>query len=150
MLALVQVLQTVPEQPANLVERVVLVATAVQLFLLDHVPALRELAGAPRTEYDDNRALFYAALEQFGVQVPHPRDCSSRAGRRLGGRDRGWTAPPYDGARRIWNRAWDELGRPDNLTGLVVLASDWEDYPECRHVYERDIVAEAERLLKDS
>lgn len=109
--------------------------------------SLRMLAGAPKDAYDDNRSLFIAAMNELGVDVPLP-DAATRelvcywAAEIVAG-----ALSPYDGARRIWLRGWERLGRPDDLTVFVGLASEWEDDPERRDAYERDILAAAHDLI---
>ena len=69
------------------------------------------------------------------VAVDTPRDDEDRARALV----RFWaqemldgTLSAYEGARLIWWRGWNVLGRPDDLTVFVGLASEWEDDPESR------------------
>lgn len=54
---------------------------------------------------------------------------------------------PHEGARLIWWRGWNELGRPEELTVFVACASEWEDDSVHRAEYEADIRAAAATLL---
>ena len=110
-------------------------------------PSLRMLAGARRGEYDENRRLFVAAMKELGVDAPP-------AGAAIRELVRFWASElvagaltPYEGARRIWWQGWETLGRPDELTVFVGLASQWEDHPGQRTEYERHIVTAARKLL---
>lgn len=55
--------------------------------------------------------------------------------------------PPYDGARVIWRTIYYRLHRPDELVPFVGLASEWEDHPDLRGEYGKDIVEAAKTFL---
>jgi hypothetical protein len=57
------------------------------------------------------------------------------------------TLTPYEASRPIWSQGWEALGRPDDLTVFVGLASEWEDNPESREHYEQDMLEAARALL---
>ena len=107
-------------------------------------PALRELAGLSRADVREAQDLFLLAMEQLGTDLPLSRWDAVRfwAGEIVDG-----TLTPYEGARLIWWHGWHELGDPDELTPFVGLASEWEDDPTHRTLYERDILDEARGLL---
>jgi len=111
-------------------------------------PSLRLLAGTSQSDVREARDLFWEALRELGGDVPSPED--ARWSLVLGwardidaGRLR-----PIDGARRIWSDGWEELGRPDELTQFVGLASEWEDHEAHRDEYDRDIRRAARRLIE--
>jgi hypothetical protein len=111
------------------------------------VPALRELAGLSRIDVREARDLFLLAMEQLGANVPVSRWDAVRF----------WAAEivngaltPYEGARLIWFHGYLELDCPDELTAFVGLASEWEDDPTHRALYEQDILNEARQLLAQS
>ncbi len=108
-------------------------------------PALRELAGLSRNDPRQARDLFAVAMEQLGVEAPASRWDAARlwASEIVDG-----TLAPYEGARLIWWHCWEELGRPDELTPFVGLASECEDDPGRRRLYENYIVVEARRLVR--
>lgn len=111
-------------------------------------PALRELAGLPRSEVREARDLFQHAVAELGVMLP-TEDASPVdlvlfwASRVVAG-----TVEPVDGANWII-RYGEDLGWPARLQRLLGLASVWEDWPEGRQETERSIVAEARALLAD-
>jgi hypothetical protein len=54
---------------------------------------------------------------------------------------------PHDGARSLWSMARDLEALVASLQGFIGLASEWEDAPERRAEYERDIVVAADRFV---
>jgi hypothetical protein len=62
----------------------------------------------------------------------------------------GGTTRPYEGAKQIWEISLrlPEDHLPD-LDSFVYAASEWEERPEDRHVFERGIVTAAKELLVD-
>lgn len=110
-------------------------------------PALRELAGLGRADVREARELFLLAMEQLGVDVPVSRWDAVRfwATEIVHG-----TLTPYEGARLIWWHGYNELGYPDELTPFVGLASEWEDDPAHRALYEQGILKEARQLVGQS
>ena len=105
------------------------------------------LAGAHREEYDENRSLFVAAMQELGADAPLAGATTRELVRFWASELAAEAVPPYEGARRIWWRGWETLGRPDELTAFVGLVSQWEDHPEQRAEYEREIVTAARKLL---
>lgn len=85
-------------------------------------PSLRMLAGAHRDEYDENRRLFVAAMQELGVGAPPVDAATPELVRFWASELVAGALPPYEGARRIWWRGWETLGRPDELTVFVGLA----------------------------
>lgn len=110
-------------------------------------PSLRSLAVAARTAVDENRASFLGAMRELGCHIP-----DLQSARR--GLVRYWaceivegTLTPHIGARRIWLRGWEPLGRPAHLAIFVGLAGQWEERPAGRATYEQEIIAAARALL---
>lgn len=108
------------------------------------VPALRELAPLGRADVRESRDLFLQAMEQLGVTVPRTRRESVQfwAKEIVEG-----ALSPAEGARLIFLHGYIELGNPEDLLPFVALWSEWDDDPEHRPEYERDIVAAARRLI---
>ena len=110
-------------------------------------PSLRALAGTPASDVRESRDLFWAAMNELHVDPPTADEArwslvlswarDIEAGR----------VSPAEGARRIWWDGWEELGRPDELTVFVGLASEWEDDENHRDAYERDIRRAASKLI---
>ncbi|MBN9326958.1 MAG: hypothetical protein BGO38_14355 [Cellulomonas sp. 73-145] len=107
------------------------------------VPALRELAALGRQDPREARDLFLLAMAQLGIEPPTRWDAVRSWARQIVN----GTIEPYEGARLIWWQGWEALGRPDELTPFVGLASEWEDDPGRRAAYDDDIVSAARRLL---
>ena len=110
-------------------------------------PSLRVLAGTRPGDVREKRDLFWLALSELAI--PQPSEIEAR-----------WSLvtdwardiiddrlTPLSGARRIWWEGWEELGRPDELTVFVGLASKWEDDEAHRAEYEQDIRDAAAALL---
>lgn len=110
-------------------------------------PSLRELAGLASDDVRQARELFLAALQELGVQIPGEHDSYLEQARFWAREMLAGSLSPYEASRHIWWRAWEPAGRPTELTAFVGLASQWEDDPEQRPLYERDMLAEARRIL---
>ena len=57
-------------------------------------------------------------------------------------------SPAYEGAKELWQLSSAIRGLPESLLPFVGLASEWEDHPDRRSEYDRDIVVEMERLRR--
>jgi hypothetical protein len=110
-------------------------------------PALRQLAGTSPGAVRDARDTFWEAMTELGMRRPTPVEARWQlvfewADDIVAGR-----ISPIQGASRIWWDGWEHLGHPDELTAFAGLASQWDDDPEHRSDYERDIRDEAATLL---
>lgn len=108
-------------------------------------PALRELAGLSPAEVREARDLFLAAMAELGV--PAPSGSYREMARFWAAEMLAGSVSPYQGARHIWWRAWEPLGRPADLDVFVGLASMWEDDPDRRAMYDEQLLREGERLV---
>jgi hypothetical protein len=54
---------------------------------------------------------------------------------------------PYEGAKALWRLEIAVRQLHDALVVFTGLASEWEDHPERREEYEREIVVEADRFM---
>lgn len=112
-------------------------------------PSLRMLAGLTPSEADGARPLFERALCELGISVPDKRKAIMRLAREMARDIVSGTTRAYDGAMAIWDLA---LRAPtENLPELdafVYAASEWEDRPEHRAVFEEGIKAAARELLR--
>jgi hypothetical protein len=55
---------------------------------------------------------------------------------------------PYDGAKELWGLSSEMWELPGALLPFVGLASEWEDHPDHRTDFDRDITIEMERLRR--
>ena len=111
-------------------------------------PSLRILAGTSKGDVREARDLFVEAMEELGVEMPSEAEARRAMVRYWATEMIAGTLTPYAGSRLIWWRGWEPLGRPDDLTLFVGLASQWEDDPDRRPGYERDMLAAASSLLE--
>ncbi len=110
-------------------------------------PSLRLLAGTSRSDVREARDLFVEAMAELGVDLPDKAEGTLAMVRFWAGEMVAGTVTPYQGSRLIWWRGWEQLGRPEDLTVFVGLASQWEDDPDGRGTYEQDMVTAAQTLL---
>ena len=54
---------------------------------------------------------------------------------------------PYEGARLIWRNLFWQLDAPEQMSGFVGLASEWEERPDVRDQLRQDIVGLANETL---
>lgn len=111
-------------------------------------PSLRILAGLTAAEADEARAMFDRALAELHGAVPSKRDAVRHLAREIAKEILSGTMGPHDGAKQIWELS---LRIPDEnlpeLDSFVYAASEWEDRPEDRHVFEEGIAAAARELV---
>ena len=111
-------------------------------------PSLRVLAGLTMTEIGEARQLFdrvlgelqlrNASRQQAVVQLAKERAREILSGERS----------PYQGAKEIWQLSLrlHEVHLPE-LDSFIYYASEWENRPEDRYVFEAGIVDAARELL---
>jgi hypothetical protein len=110
-------------------------------------PSLRRLAGTPRDDVREARDLFVEAMSELGVTLP-PETDGRRALVLFWAREMvDGSLSPYQTSRLIWWEGWEKLGRPDDLTVFVGLASEWEDHPDDRGELEQEMLTAAQALL---
>jgi hypothetical protein len=59
------------------------------------------------------------------------------------------TVAPMDGARALWGLAVRKTPGPTPFDDFIAAASGWEDEPDHRAEYERDVLEAARRFLRD-
>jgi hypothetical protein len=112
-------------------------------------PSLRELAGLSRGEYREARALLDQVVDELGLSgLPDENQAVwevmvSYARRLLSG-----VIAPVDGAHAI-AAFGGSLGFPEPLATFALLTDLWEDNAAERAQLERDMVREAEAMLRD-
>lgn len=109
-------------------------------------PSLQELAGLNSTAVREALELFCAALEELGVKAPTENEARREIARAWAISMLAGLASPYEASRNVWV-VWVPRGCPEEFTAFVGLASEWEDDPENRAQYDKDMVAEAGRLI---
>ena len=110
-------------------------------------PSLREVAGISSTEVREARDLFVVALTELGIDVPNVDDALWRLVRHIATQIVDGRVASYDGASWIWHHAYHRVEREGDLRVFVGLASEWDDHPNARSNYERQIIEEAGALL---
>ena len=111
-------------------------------------PSLRILAGLTAIEADEARAMFDRALAELHSAVPSKRDAARCLARETAKEILSGTVAPYEGAKQIWELS---LRIPDEhlpeLDSFVYAASEWDDRPEDRHIFEEGVAAAARELV---
>jgi len=113
-------------------------------------PSLTELAGTSPSDYQDARDLFLRAAEELGIAMPTAQDARWRMVRAVALDMVNGRLTPLEASRRIWWEGWEELGRPDELSPFVALATGWEEDLSGRDLCEREMLDAARRLLAES
>ncbi len=102
-------------------------------------------------EADEARALFDRALAELDVPIPTNGEAVMRLARGTAERIINGIATPYEGVKQIWElslRLQEE--HLSDLDSFVYAASEWEDRPEDRRVFEDGIVAAARELVRSA
>ena len=110
-------------------------------------PALRELAGTPRSDVRAARDLFLQAVEELGWRVPTEDEARRQLARHWAGEMLAGRLTPYEASSLIWWKAANPLGKPDDLIIFVGLASEWQDLPQYRRELEARMIEEARKLV---
>ena len=111
--------------------------------------ALRETAGLFRPTIRDAGTIFKRALEEMGCKPITKLQAGVYWAKEIAGQIVTGEIDPYEGACRIWSDVWQECDRPEQLTPLVALASEYEDDFARRPLYAEDIIREAQKLLAE-
>jgi len=111
-------------------------------------PSLRALAELTAAESDKARTLFDRALAELGIDAPSKRDAVMFLARETATALLSGAITPHAGANQIWELSLRIAN--ENLPQLhtfVYAASEWEDRPEDRQVFEDGITAAARDLV---
>lgn len=111
-------------------------------------PALRELAGLPRTEVREGRDLLRRALGELGAVMPSEDAGPEELVIYWASRMAAGTVGAVDGTNWILRHA-GALGWPMWLNRLHGLASEWDDWPNGRVEIEANMLSEASVLLAE-
>ena len=118
-------------------------------------PSLKFLAGELHPTQKDSMPLFEQALIELGI----PDEPKEKAGIRLAlfyaHEIVSGSVTPYDGARNIWGNVATEFMSTNEalwqqLVSFVGYASEWEDDPDNREHYEKEIVKDALELINQN
>ena len=111
--------------------------------------ALRMLAGLTESQMDEAGPLFKQALLEIGCSLPSPREAVLRLARETAMQILQGEIAPYEGGKRIWDLSLKIDHVVPELHPFVYAASEWEDRPEDRPLFERGILEEARVLVVD-
>jgi hypothetical protein len=90
-------------------------------------PSLRELAGTAPSDYQTARDLLLSTADELNIAVPTPEEAWWSCAREWALDMVEGQRTPHEASSLIWWNAWEPLGRPDELTPFVGLASEWQD-----------------------
>ncbi len=111
-------------------------------------PALRILAGLTAAEADEAKGLFDRVLSELNVPKPTKSEAVMHLARETAERIIIGKTAPYEGSKQIWELT---LLLPEEhfseLDPFVYAASEWEDRPEDRCIFEDGITAAAREFL---
>lgn len=111
-------------------------------------PSLRILAGLTEGEADEAKRVFEEVLKEFGVPMPNVRAAVKRLAREAAKEIVSGKVDAYVGAKRIWDLT---LSAPHerwpDLDPFIYAASEWEERPEDREFFEKEVLAEAKRQV---
>lgn len=111
-------------------------------------PALRELAGHPRSDSRGARDLWAMVRDELGVPYKDDAEALWMLVREWASRMVDESLDPVEGANAILGWGWFELGQPDELTGFVALMDDWEEMPSHRDETKALLIASAREFLQ--
>jgi len=114
-------------------------------------PALRMLASLSKDELDQAPPLFAEAMNELEIPAPSPQAAVMLLSRISASNVATGRNTPYDGAKRIWMLCLRlPEGHAPVLDPFVYAASEWEDRPEDRALFNAAILREAHELLTAS
>jgi len=113
-------------------------------------PAVRQLAGADGQDSEDLKKLFEKSLAELGLSIPTQDEAGLLVARSIAEEVVSGSLKPYEGAKQIWGRVYVRNPKLDALKVFVGLASEYEDDPQNRDAYQRDIVRECQLLVSGS
>lgn len=104
-------------------------------------PALRELAGLQSATRSNEGKLVERALLELGIQPITPQEASKLLILSVFDQIVSGQIPPGPGAARIAYNLSYSAGERQELLRLVGLVSEWEDLPDKRDYFEKQIIA---------
>lgn len=109
--------------------------------------SLRILAGLNETEIDEAGTMFDRTLVELNIHKPSKRDAVLQLARENAKEILNGKITPYEGAKRISELSLCIDDHLPELDTYVYGASEWEDRPEDRHIFEEGIIMAAKELL---
>jgi hypothetical protein len=110
-------------------------------------PALRELAGAARSDYWLISDLFVKAMEELTLELPDEQTALWRLAQHKASEIVTGIVSPSSGAHWIWSEICHRIEREGDLRIFIGLADEWDDHPGDRAYLDAQIVAAAEQLV---
>jgi hypothetical protein len=102
-------------------------------------PSLLALAGLSTRDPDEVDHLLALLLEEQGQSAPTEFQCGMLAAGNIARQIGSGALEPIDGARAIWSVARRAPASEPSLRDFVGLASEWDDDPDHRAIYEEEI-----------
>jgi hypothetical protein len=112
-------------------------------------PSLRELAGLTSGELDQASVLFRRSLEEQGLRLLTKSEALRQLSYQVSVEILDGEIDPYSGARLLWKAAVDnDVDHGHELDPFIYAASEYEDRPTDREVFERAIIEEAREVVR--
>lgn len=113
-------------------------------------PALRQLAGVETdvTSWEVEH-LFDRAWRDLGLEPVTYEEALRRAPKLVTVGIAKGMIDPYYGARWIWQKIWDKT-HDDAVAQFIGMVSDYDDWPEERERYTREIIEAARRYAESA
>jgi hypothetical protein len=111
----------------------------------DSLRVLAGLNGAP----SEARDLFERSVAVLGLALPPETEALAAVAHAISADIVDERVTPYVGAKQIWEASLRVEARAPLLDPFIYAASEWEDRPEDRALFEEGIVATAAGLLAD-
>ena len=113
-------------------------------------PSLRMLASLTAAEADQAHDMFARALAELRIAIPGKRDAVLYLAREIAKGMVNGTVGTAQGAKQIWDLSLQIVDeRMPELDTFVYGASEWDDRPEDRHIFEAGIMAAAKALAEN-
>ncbi len=122
------------------------VAVAALVDGIDNRP-LRILAGLSSVELQTAREFFTQALELLGRGKLSKEEAARRYTRFVARQILSGELSPYEGARRIWGASTKVDTEFHDVDPFIYAASEYEDRPEDREFFTKEILLEAQRWI---
>ena len=111
--------------------------------------SLAELAGLTGNETDEARKLFEQVLNELGGEGMKTADALKHYAKIVSTSILASEITPLEGAKRIWQTTLNaSVPGFHDLDGFIYAASELEDRPEDKALFEKTIIDEAERWSK--
>jgi len=110
-------------------------------------PALRQLAGLTEYQSEEAPVLFKQALLEVGLSLPDKCAAVFLLARDLAAQILSGQLSPYEGGKRIWQLTLVAGRGAPELDPFIYAASEWEERPEDRPLFEQAIREAATELV---